>query len=174
MKLQKVITKSQIQKELKRVAKILNSKFDNELVWLTVMKGGLNLSYELSMLIEAPMVMEYITASSYSNNKKITNKPTINFCKPIDLKGKDVVLVEDLIETGDTIREVIKHLESKNPKSITIVALMKDNKKAKLFGKHEEIYLFKQKPEGFLIGYGLDYNDAYRNLPYIAIIKKNK
>lgn len=164
-------THEEIVEGIKLVAKKLNNKFpnkDEEIVLITIMKGGLPFSSELMKYLDFDLSMDFITSSSYYLDKQSEIMKT-SYDATIPIKGKHVVIADDLIDSGDTIIKITGILEAYEPKSITIVSIY--GKPTRMKTKYDEIFCWEEEPGGFLLGFGLDYDEKYRNLPYIAIIK---
>lgn len=164
-------TNDELVKGIKGVAEQLNKKFpskDEEVVLITILKGGLPFSLELMKHIDFDMTMDFISASSYYLDKQSDEvKTTYQATRPIE--GKHVIICDDLIDSGNTIIKVGKILEAYKPKSISVAALWGKTTRAKI--SYDEHYAFDGDPGGFLLGFGLDYDEKYRNLPYVAIME---
>ena len=167
-------THDQLVKGIKTVALKLNQKFINEgeeVVVITILKGGLPFSLELIKHIDFDMSLDCITSSSYYLDKK-SKKGLTKYEATIEISGKNIIIVDDLVDSGETIIKIGKILEAYQPKSITVTAIYgKPNRKK---NNYDEFYVWEKDPGGFLLGFGLDYDEKYRNLPYIAIIKDDE
>lgn len=167
-------THNEIKEGIKNVAFKLNEKFtnkDEEVVLITIMKGGLPFSLELMKNIDFDMSMDFITSSSYYLDKQ-TDSIRTRYEATIPIKGKNIIIADDLIDSGKTILKISEILSAYEPKSITITGIY--GKPTRLKTKYEEFFCWEEDPKGFLLGFGLDYNEKYRNLPYIAIIKEDE
>jgi len=167
-------THKDLVKEIEVVGKKLNKKFskkDDEVILITIMKGGLPFSLELMKHLDFDMKMDFITSSSYYLDKQSSDIKT-SYDASVPVKGKDVILADDLVDSGKTMNKIIKIIEAYSPKSITVVGIYGKPNREEI--NYEEIYCWEEDPKGFLLGFGLDYDEKYRNLPYIAIIKENK
>ncbi len=164
-------THEEVVEGIKGVAEKLNAKFTDkseEVVLITIMTGGLPFSSELMKHLDFDMVMDFINSSSYYlDGKSGDHKITYEAIRPI--KGKHVILADDLIDSGDTAIKITKLLEAYEPKSITVAAVY--GKPSRKRSDYEEIFAWEEEPGGFLLGFGLDYDEKYRNLPYIAIME---
>lgn len=159
-----------ISKQTKKVAKKINEKYNNEeLIIIAVSKGALPYMAELIKHLKMDVSIDLITAKSYSFDKKL-HKPKIKYDKTIDIKDKNILVIEDLIDSGETLMEILTILKQHNPKNISITALFAKDKGIAF--KEDQFYVFNDCPKEFLIGFGLDYDEKYRNLPYIAKLKK--
>ena len=167
-------THKDLVREIEVVGKKLNKKFskkDDEVILITIMKGGLPFSLELMKHLDFDMKMDFITSSSYYLDKQSSDIKT-SYDASVPVKGKDVILADDLVDSGKTMNKIIKIIEAYSPKSITVVGIYGKPNREEI--NYEEIYCWEEDPKGFLLGFGLDYDEKYRNLPYIAIIKENK
>lgn len=161
-------TYKEIQEAAKKVAKKLDFLFrDKEVIWFTVMKGGIMFSSEVVKNVSFKVNLDFIASSSYKDYGKVSF-PKIVYDGMTDLKGKNLIVVDDLIDTGETIKEINNFLNKFKPNSITNVAIF--GKKTRLKNPYQEILAFNEEPKGFLVGFGLDIKGFYRNLPNIAII----
>lgn len=167
-KYEKVISKKEINKRLNLISHEINQDYKNkELIFLVILSGGMNLAVDLSRKIKSPVAFNFLKIKSYKNNVK-TKIYDLKFIEDISITNKHVIIVEDIIETGETISNVIDIIKPQNPLSVSVVTLFSLKKLPKL-----KIYtLFENKPDGFLIGYGFDDYEFSRNLDYIGIIKK--
>ncbi len=164
-------THDEIVEGVKSVAERLNNKFpdkSDEVILITILKGGLPFSLELMKHLDFDMKMDFITSSSYYlDGRKDEHKVSYEATTPI--KGKHVILADDLIDSGRTAIKLTKVLEAYSPKSITIAALYGKPKRERT--DYEEIFAWEEDPNGFLLGFGFDYDEQYRNLPYIDIME---
>lgn len=168
----KIKTEKEIEAAILNLAYKLNIEFKNKnVVFLIIMKGGAYLGLDLAKKCQFDIMFEFVFSSSYYLSKKL-NKPKIHYRKTISLTNQEVIIIDDLIDSGETIRKIIKKITKQKPNSISIAALY--NKKDDTFLPQIKKYLcFSENPPGFLLGYGLDYDEKYRNLNYLGIIKSN-
>lgn len=171
-----VLKEKQILFKIKEISKKIKQAYKDEpLLLLIVLKGGLNYGVHLFENLSQNVYIEFIRSSSYVNNKKIS-KPKLVFIDNASnfdfYKNKHVLIVEDIIDTGETVIEISKKLKNTKYKSLAVTALFgsESRKKSNL----KEYFVFDKKPEGFLVGFGLDDNELLRNIPNIGIIKNNK
>ena len=140
-----------------------------EIIILCVLKGGVMFMTDLVKRISIPLKMEFMAVSSYGNEYKSTGVVKIvkDLDEPID--GKHVLIVEDIIDSGRTLSYLKNILIGRNPSSIKICTLL--DKPEQRVVEVEVDYVGFTIPDSFVIGYGLDYHQFYRNLPYIAVNK---
>jgi hypoxanthine phosphoribosyltransferase len=146
---------------------------DGELVVIGILKGSLLFFADLIRNIHLPVLTDFLTVSSYEGNMKSSGNVNIVNDITLPVKDRDVLIVEDIIDTGSTSKFLMNHLERKNPCSLKICTLL--NKKCERISGYNipPDYSGFVVPDKFLIGYGLDYKEKYRNLPYIAAIEKD-
>ena len=163
--------REQIQARVRELGKELTEKFKGETpLMICVLRGAAFFFTDLCKEMDLNMDMDFIAASSYFKGTKSTG--TVHLVKDsgIDMKDRHVVIVEDIVDSGLTLEYLVKLFETRDPKSITTVTLL-DKEVGKADRFQVDYYGFKI-PNEFVIGYGLDFADIYRNLPYIAVLKE--
>lgn len=133
---------------------------------LVVLKGGFVFASDLLRAIDVPLTVEFIGISSYGSGKCSSGIVDIRLDDDCTLEGRDVLVVEDIVDTGLTISHLMDKLEARAPASIRLASLM--NKPSRAAKNVKIDYLGFEIPNLFVVGYGLDYQGEYRNLPYIA------
>lgn len=168
-----VISSEEISSKIQDVGKQISSDYaDKNLVIAVVMKGGICLTADLMRAIEIPFTFEYIKASSYGQNGMKAGELFIDGINNLNIEGRDVLLIDDIFETGGTILGIVKQLEEKGPSSIrTLTLLVKDIERKT---DYLPDYVLFHIPDLFVIGYGLDYKELYRGLPSIYAFPGNK
>lgn len=163
------------EEELAQIAKKLGEQITKDyagkkLLIVGVLKGSIYFFTDLSRHIDLPCTIDFIQASSYGSATESSG--TIKIIKDIseDLTGFDVLLVEDILDTGKTLKHIHDMLLKRNPESIAIVTLL--DKPARREADIHADYVGVDVPNEFVVGYGLDYDQFYRNLPYIGILKR--
>lgn len=141
-----------------------------KLLVVGVLKGSIYFLTDLSRYIDLPCQLDFIQASSYGSGTESSG--TIKITKDIseDLSGFDVLLVEDILDTGKTLKHICDMLSKRNPESIAVVTLL--DKPARRVADISADYVGVDVPNEFVVGYGLDYDQYYRNLPYIGVLKE--
>ena len=165
-----VLTKDVIEKKVAEVAlKISDDYKDRELILVGILKGAFVFMSDLMRCLAVPVKLDFICASSYGAGT--TSSGSIKLTKElgIDIKGKDVLIVEDIVDTGLTLSYLIDYVKSLGPASVKICALLDKRERRKVEIKID--YSCHVVEEGFLVGYGLDYAEDYRNLPEIYHLK---
>jgi len=166
-----VFDEIEIQGACKRIARELTRELKDEEkipIFLGVMKGALNFFLDLTRKIEIPIYLDYIQISSYRGTQS-TGKVELVHDLRFDCEGRTVVIVEDIIDTGVSMNYLVKHLENKyHPKRILVVALF-DKINARTAPIKIDYSGKVLAQNDFLIGYGLDYKELHRNVPYVYI-----
>lgn len=164
------------EKELNEIARRLAAQITKDfsgkkLLIVGVLKGSIYFLTDLSRYIDLPCNIDFIQASSYGAST--VSSGNIRITKDIDkdLSGFDVLLVEDILDTGNTLKYIHDMLSLRNPESISVVTLL--DKPARRIADIKADYVGVDVPDEFVVGYGLDYNQYYRNLPYIAVLKRS-
>lgn len=169
MNIKTLISENEIQDRIKQLAQeIQNDYKDQEIILICILKGAAFFATELAKRIELPVIIDFMKVSSYEgteSTKKINFKLDIS----TDITNKNVIIVEDIIDTGRTLTYLKDYLAKRSPKSIKLCTLL-DKKERREF-KLEADYVCFNIPDKFVIGYGLDYDEKYRNLPYIGYIE---
>lgn len=163
-----LITKKQIEEKTNEIASIIEKKYSNAkyIKLIGLLKGSMVFMSDLMKKINLPVKIDFMEVSSYGD---LTNSSgNIKILKDLshDISGEEVIIVEDIIDTGLTLNHIYELLKSRKPESLTIASFLVKDKKHKM--KHPiDFYGFKIEDD-FVIGYGLDYKGYYRNLPFIA------
>ncbi len=168
-----VISEDQIKAEIQRVGKIISDSYDGRPILLvSILKGAFVFMADLCRAITVPCEIGFMCASSYYNKTSSSGIVNITMDLAQDIKNYHVIIVEDIIDTGRTLNDIVKLLKSRNPISLKIVTLL-DKPDRRLVDFKVDIALFTI-PDIFVIGYGLDCGEIYRNLPYIAEYNEEK
>lgn len=161
-----LISSDEIQSKIQETACQINTDYqDKKLTIVMIMKGAICLTSDLIRNLDIPFKLEYLRASSYGDNGMVGGKLTLTGLDKIDVEGRDVLLVDDIYETGNTISAVMEKIKEKNPNSIkTLLLLVKDVPRKTNYNPDYVLFHIKDR---FVIGYGLDYKEYYRGLPGI-------
>ena len=166
--IRKIISKSEIKRKVKEIAEKIERDFaGREIIMVGILKGSFIFLSDLIREISLPVKCDFMRVSSYKGKKQ--EKIKVDFLNSIPLKGKNVIIVEDIIDTGNTLRKIVKEIEKKKPETIKVCVLLVKKKKRKK--KFKIDYVGFEIPDKFVVGYGLDYKEKYRNLDYIGYIK---
>ena len=150
-------------------AKISNDYSGRELILIGVLKGSVIFMSDLIKTISIPCKMDFMAVSSYGTSTETSGVVRILKDLDFEIQGKDVLIVEDIIDSGVTLKYLIKYLSARKPNSLEIACLL--NKPDRRRVEIEVKYLGYDVPDHFLVGYGLDYAEKYRNLPFVGILK---
>ncbi|ADM67959.1 Hypoxanthine-guanine phosphoribosyltransferase [Paenibacillus polymyxa E681] len=165
-----LISEEEIQSKIKELGVQLSVKYEgkNPLV-ICVLKGAFIFMADLVKTITVPLELDFMAVSSYGASTKSSG--IIKIIKDLDasVEGRDVLIVEDIIDSGLTLTHLIELLKNRNANSVCVVTLF--DKPARRTVNLEADYTGFTLPDAFVVGYGLDYAEHYRNLPYIGILK---
>ncbi|MCP3797356.1 hypoxanthine phosphoribosyltransferase [Paenibacillus sp. CH40] len=165
-----LISEEEIQSKIKELGAQLSVKYagKNPLV-ICVLKGAFIFMADLVKTITVPLELDFMAVSSYGASTKSSG--IIKIIKDLDasVEGRDVLIVEDIIDSGLTLTHLIELLKNRNANSVCVVTLF--DKPARRTVNLEADYTGFTLPDAFVVGYGLDYAEHYRNLPYIGILK---
>lgn len=165
------LTEEQLNKRIAEIGAEITKRFVGEEIYLVcILKGSIFYTTELAKRIELPMNMDFMTVSSYGAETKSSG--IINIKKDLEtsIEGKNVILVEDIIDSGYTLSHLCKLLRTRNPKTLTITTLL-DKPDRRVVDDVVVDYTGFVIPDKFVVGYGLDFDQRYRNLPYIGFIE---
>ena len=163
-------TEEQINEMVRRLgAEITRDYQDKDLVVVGVLKGAIMTTADVLRHIDLPCTIDFVAASSYGSKSETSGE--VQICKDIttDLTGKHVLLVEDILDTGVTLTRLCRLLADRGCASVKLCVLF--DKPERRIVPITADYVGGVVPNKFIVGYGLDYNEKYRNLPYIAVLK---
>ncbi|MDO5146839.1 MAG: hypoxanthine phosphoribosyltransferase [Eubacteriales bacterium] len=169
-KIKVLISEETVNAKIKELGKQISRDYAGKEVHLIcILKGGVFFACELAKRIEIPVSMDFMQVSSYGN--ATSSSGIVRIKKDLDdsMEDKEVIIVEDIIDSGRTLHYLIPVLQRRNPASIRLCALL--NKKDRREVEVPIDYLGFDIPDKFVVGYGLDYAQKYRNLPYIAVVE---
>lgn len=165
-----MISEEEIAKRVKELGKQLTEDYrGKELLIVGILKGCMLFLSDLVRAIELPLTMDFMVVSSYGTTTKSSGVVRIIKDLERDIEGKDVLIVEDIVDTGLTLSYLVENFKSRNPKSVRICSLLDkpDRRKAQV----DIEYVGFKIPDEFVVGYGLDYGESYRNLPFVCVLK---
>ena len=164
-----LINKAKLEKRIEEMAKQIQKDYEGkELVMVGILKGSVMFMTELAKNIKRSVIVDFMDVSSYEG-KESSGNVKINKDLRDSIEGKDVIIVEDIIDTGRTLTYVRDYLKQKNPNSVKIATML--SKPSRRVMELEVDYIGFAIEDKFVVGYGLDYNEQYRNLPYIGYIE---
>ena len=166
-----LLTKEQIDAKIEELGKILTEEYrDKNPIIIGVMKGVVVFYADMIRHIQVPCQMDFMWLSSYSGSES-TGKMIVKRDVSEDIKGRHVLILEDIYDTGNSLTFVREHLLAKEPASLKICTLLDKPERRNPGVTLQCDYVGFTIPNAFVVGYGLDYNEQYRNLPYVGILK---
>jgi hypoxanthine phosphoribosyltransferase len=164
-----IVTQEEMRARIKELGKqIANDYAGKDLVLVGVLKGAYAFYADLARAIRIPMRVDFLIVTSYGSQSKTSGKVKVITELTEDIKGKDVLLVEDIVDSGLTVQYLIKTLSKHKPKSIKVCTLLSKPERRTIDVTLE--YIGFKIPNKYVVGYGLDYQQKYRNLPYLAVL----
>jgi hypoxanthine phosphoribosyltransferase len=164
-----LINKAKLEKRIEEIARQIEKDYEGkEVVFIGILKGSVMFMADLAKSVKNSVILDFMDVSSYEGTES-TGKITINKDIRNSIEGKDVIIIEDIIDTGRTLTYIVEYLKQKNPNSIKIATML--SKPSRRIMELDVDYIGFSIDDKFVIGYGLDYNEKYRNLPYIGYIE---
>jgi len=164
-----LFSKKEIAETVARLAKEISADYaDNKLILIGVLKGAFVFLADLVRHLTIPAQIEFIRIASYGSKKESSGEVIVTKDVETPVDGKDVLVVEDIVDTGLSLQFLIDHLRSKNPASVKVCALV--DKKARREVEVQVDYTGFSMDDGFIVGYGIDFNEQYRALPEIFVV----
>ena len=165
------LSEEQIREQVIKAAAYLDEKFEGKQpIAVSVLKGSVMFFCDLLRAMKTPVQMDFMTISSYGSSTKSSGVPKIVMDLALTVEGRDVLLVEDIVDSGNTLKRLKDLFLGRGAKSFTIVTLLDKPARRKVDIKAD--YSCFEVEDEFLVGYGLDYAQQYRTLPYIGILKR--
>lgn len=170
-KFEVLISEERIKTRTKELGEIISRDYEGkELCLICILKGGVMFMVELSKNITVPLSMDFMAVSSYGNEQ--VSSGAVKIIKDLDesIENKHILIVEDIIDSGRTLSYIVDLLKERNPLSVKICTLL--DKPDRRVVDVDVAYLGFEIPDKFVLGYGLDYEQKYRNIPYVAVVKQ--
>ncbi|MBR3622012.1 MAG: hypoxanthine phosphoribosyltransferase [Selenomonadaceae bacterium] len=167
-----LITEEEIRARVQEIGNVISKDYneDNDVVAIGILKGASIFFADLVRAIKIPLIFDFMIVSSYGDSSISSGEVDIKKELEFDVHGKDVILIEDIIDTGITMSCVRKIMAGRGANSVKLAAFL-DKPTRRKVDLHID-YLGFTTPDEFLVGYGLDYAEKYRNLPYVGILKR--
>ena len=165
-----LISEEEIAKRVKELGKQLAEDYKGkELLVVGILKGCMLFLSDLVRTIDLPLTLDFMVVSSYGATTKSSGVVRIVKDLEREIEGKDVLIVEDIVDTGLTLSYLVENFKARNPKSVKVCSLLDkpDRRKAQV----DIQYIGFKIPDEFVVGYGLDYGENYRNLPFVCVLK---
>ena len=167
-----LISAEEIEQRIKEVAKVIDNDYKGSTpIVICILKGSVVFFTDLIREMETPVELEFMKVSSYGSGTVSSGKLSVSLDILSNIEGRDVLIVEDIIDSGNTMYALKRMLAGRNPASIRIVSLL--DKPSRRTADIEADYTCFEIEDEFVIGYGLDYAERYRGLPYVAILKRS-
>lgn len=170
-KIRELISEEKVDARIREVGEQISRDYEGKQIhMICVLKGGVYFMCELSKRITVPVSLDFMSISSYGDDTKSSG--IVKIVKDLDqpLEGKDVLIVEDIIDSGRTLSYLIEVLKQRNPASLKLCTLL-DKPDRRVVKNVNTDYCCFEVPDEFVVGYGLDYAQKYRNLPYIGVVE---
>lgn len=165
-----LLSEEEVDKRISEIAERINKDYEGEQIHLIcVLKGGIFFTCELSKRLRVPVSMDFMSVTSYGAATKSSG--VVKIIKDLDeeIEGKNVLVAEDIIDSGRTLSYLLEYLRNRNPKSLKLCTLL--DKPERRVVEVDVDYTCFEIPDEFVVGYGLDYAQKYRNLPYIGVVE---
>lgn len=169
-KIKVLLTEQEVDAKIQEIGERISRDYAGKQVHLVcVLKGGVFFMCELAKRITIPVSMDFMSVSSYGSETKSSG--VVKIVKDLDepLKDKEVIVVEDIVDSGRTLSYLLEMLRDRGPKSLALCTLL-DKPERRVMDVTVD-YTGFQIPDEFVVGYGLDYDQIYRNLPYIGVVE---
>ncbi len=166
-----LVSNQEIKSAVTKVAQQINSDYQGqELLVVVILKGSMIFASDLVKELDMPVTIDFMRASSYGSGTASSGFINIRQDLEQNIEGKNVLIVEDIIDSGNTLHKLKELLRQRNPKSVKICTLL--DKPSRRVTPVEVEYSGLAIPDEYVVGYGLDYNEILRNLPYIGVLKR--
>ena len=166
-----LLSEQQIQTRIQELGEVLTKEYaDKNPVIVGVLKGVVVFYADMIRHIQVPCQMDFMWLSSYAGTDS-TGKMLVRQDVSADIEGRHVLILEDIFDTGNSLEFTVNHLKKQNPASIKICTLLDKPERRRAGVTLKADYVGFTIPNAFVVGYGLDYNEKYRNLPYVGILK---
>ena len=165
-----MISEEEVEKRICELADQISSDYEGKVIHIiSILKGGVFFTTELAKHIKEPVTFDFMSVSSYGNGTESTGR--VRILKDLDepLEGKDVLIVEDIIDSGNTLSYLMTVLKGRKPASMKLCTLL--DKPERRVTEVTVDYKGFGIPDKFVVGYGMDYAQKYRNLPYIGVVQ---
>lgn len=166
-----LVSEDQLRAKVAELGAQISRDYDgHDLLLVSILKGSVVFMADIMRAISIPCSIDFMVVSSYGGaNTQSTGLVKIVKDLDQDLSGKDVLIVEDILDTGITLSHLVPMLELRHPRSVRLCTIL--SKPSRRKADIEPDYLGFEVPDEFVVGYGLDYDEKYRNLPYVGVLK---
>lgn len=164
-----IVTQEEMRTRIKELGRQIAADYaEKDLILVGILKGAYAFYADLARAIRIPLRVDFLVVSSYNSKSKTSGKVKMVTDLTEDIAGRDVLLVEDIVDSGLTVQYLTNTLSKRKPKSIRVCALLSKPERRKVDVTVH--YVGFQIPNKYVVGYGLDYQQKYRNLPYLAVL----
>ncbi|TLY18304.1 MAG: hypoxanthine phosphoribosyltransferase [Nitrospirae bacterium] len=164
-----IVTQEEMRTRIRELGRQITADYaDKDLVLVGILKGAYAFYADLARALRIPMRVDFLVVTSYGTKARPTGKVKMVTDLTEDIAGRDVLLVEDIVDSGMTVQYLLKTLGRRKPKSIKVCALLSKPDRRKVDVTID--YVGFNIPNKYVVGYGLDYQQKYRNLPYLAVL----
>lgn len=172
-KISVLISQEAVENRIQEMADRISKEYEGKSVHLVViLKGSVFFACELAKRITVPVTLDFMSVSSYGAGTESSGRVKIVMDLSEAIEDRDVILVEDIIDSGNTLSYLLPVLQARNPRSLQLITLLdKPDRRVKDVEIQESGFVI---PDAFVVGYGLDYAQKYRNLPYIGVVEVEK
>lgn len=163
-----VFTEDEIQDRIKELGRQITEDYAGEsVVLVAILKGAVMFLADLARAVDLPVELDFMVVSSYGLETKSSG--VVRIVKDLEkgIEGRHVIIAEDILDSGLTLKYLLRNLASRNPASLEVCCLLKKDKGQNIRSR----YIGFDCPDEFVVGYGLDYGEYYRNLPYVGVLK---
>ena len=172
--IRQLISEEDVDRKIREIGEQISRDYEGRQVHLIcVLKGGVFFTCELAKRINVPVSLDFMSVSSYGDDT--SSSGVVRIVKDLDesIEGKDVLIVEDIIDSGRTLSYLIEVLKQRKPSSLRLCTLL-DKPERRVKKQVKVDYTCFTIPDEFVVGYGLDYDQKYRNLPYIGVVEQDQ
>ena len=167
-----MITEEQLSRRIAEIGSMITERYKGEPVYLIViLNGSIFFATELAKRIELPMTIDFMSVSSYGSGTVSSGEVKIKKDLECSIEGENVIVVEDIIDSGNTLSKLMPLLKARNPKSMTLCTLL-DKPERRVVDDVVCDYTGFVIPDKFVVGFGLDFDQRYRNLPFIGCVEE--
>jgi hypoxanthine phosphoribosyltransferase len=164
-----IVTQEEMRARIKELGRQITADYaERDLILVGILKGAYAFYADLARAIRLPLRVDFLVVTSYGSRSKTSGKIKMVTDLTEDIAGRDVLLVEDIVDSGLTVKYLIGTLSKRKPKSIRVCSLLSKPERRKVDVAVD--YVGFQIPNKYVVGYGLDYQQKYRNLPYLAVL----
>ena len=165
-----LVPEEEVDARIRALGEQISKDYEGKQIHLIcILKGGVFFTCELAKRLTIPVSLDFMSVSSYGSDTKSSGVVKIIKDLDVTITGRDMIIVEDILDTGVTLSNLVPMLKMRNPNSVKICTIL--DKPSRRKADIQPDYEGYQVPDEFVVGYGLDYDEKYRNLPYVGVLK---